>query len=313
VGFLGPPWGVVSASNSLVGSHPNDQIGSGGITAPFALNSPNWCYGAGAVTNFSFGPIIGVVSAANSTVGAESAEPVIAVQQLDLTNIPSGGARDFGTVTAGSQSALSFVIKNNGTDDLLLNGMRNVLVTGSDAPWFSVGAQPPSLLVAGDSTTFTITFTAAGEGVRTAALVISSNDSTRSPYQIALSGTAQSQISSWRQTYFGSASSSGAGADANDYDHDGIANLLEFAFGLNPVQNSSRLLPGPNLTGGNFVYTFTQPSGVTGVTYGAEWSSSLTSNSWQPVTDTGTSPQHVFSVPINAKKQIFMRLTVTPK
>ncbi|MBK8038934.1 MAG: hypothetical protein IPK22_17655 [Verrucomicrobiaceae bacterium] len=38
----------------------------------------------------------------------------------------------------------------------------------------------------------------------------------------------------WRQTYFSSVLNSGNGADTADFDGDGIANLLEFAFGTHP-------------------------------------------------------------------------------
>ena len=50
--------------------------------------------------------------------------------------------------------------------------------------------------------------------------------------------TSQQQISvtytptalqAWRQTYFGSPDNTGDGADLNEFDHDGIVNLLEFA------------------------------------------------------------------------------------
>jgi hypothetical protein len=70
--------GVVSTANSLVGSKPGDQVGSGDGRAltngNYAIASPNWTNGsatnAGAVTwaNGSTG-LVGVVSAANSLVG----------------------------------------------------------------------------------------------------------------------------------------------------------------------------------------------------------------------------------------------------
>ena len=74
--------GVVSSSNSLVGSSPGDNVGSGGITVLFdgnnyVVSSPNWNDGAGAVTlgNDSTG-IAGEVSASNSLVGAASGDHV---------------------------------------------------------------------------------------------------------------------------------------------------------------------------------------------------------------------------------------------
>ena len=42
-------------------------------------------------------------------------------------------------------------------------------------------------------------------------------------------------IQEWRRTYFGSQENTGDGADTNDYDHDGIPNLLEYAFDTDPL------------------------------------------------------------------------------
>jgi hypothetical protein len=69
------------------------------------------------------------------------------------------------------------------------------------------------------------------------------------------------------------------------------------------------MLPQPQRSGENFVISFTQPAGGSGVTYGAEWSQTL--GDWEDVPDTGISPQHTFSVPIGTKTQLYMRLRVT--
>jgi hypothetical protein len=39
----------------------------------------------------------------------------------------------------------------------------------------------------------------------------------------------------WRQTYFGATSNTGAGADLNDADRDGLVNLVEFATHGDPL------------------------------------------------------------------------------
>ncbi|MEQ8960263.1 MAG: hypothetical protein RLP02_20460, partial [Coleofasciculus sp. C2-GNP5-27] len=77
--------GEVSVANSLVGSSPNDQVGSRGVTAlsngNYVVSSPNWDNGgvtnAGAVTWVDGGTsITGVVSAANSLVGSNASDQV---------------------------------------------------------------------------------------------------------------------------------------------------------------------------------------------------------------------------------------------
>ena len=58
-----------------------------------------------------------------------------------------------------------------------------------------------------------------------------------------------------------------------------------------------------------FVIGFTRPEGVSGVTYGAEWSTTMQEGSWTALTDTGAAPQHVFRAP--AAPGLFVRLRVT--
>ena len=112
--------GVVSATNSLVGSKTNDYVGSGGVTAlsnsNFVVPSPNWANGAateaGAVTwGSGTTGIKGVVSAANSLVGSKTGDQVGSGEVTVLTNgnfvVPSpnwanGAATDAGAVTWGN-------------------------------------------------------------------------------------------------------------------------------------------------------------------------------------------------------------------
>jgi hypothetical protein len=118
-----------------------------------------------------------------------------------------------------------------------------------------------------------------------------------------------SAIETWRQTNFGTTANSGDAADDFDFDKDGLVNLIEFALGLNPKQNSAHLVPHGQIVGGNFTISFAQPAGVSGITYGAETSTTLQAGSWTPVTDTGSAGQHVFSIPVADKG--FLRLKVT--
>ncbi len=118
-------------------------------------------------------------------------------------------------------------------------------------------------------------------------------------------------IEAWRQAHFGSPANSGDGADDNDFDGDGIENLLEFAFGLDPMRNSAGGLPAPGRVGADFVVSFAQPEGVGGITYGAEWSTTLLPGSWTAITDTGSGGQHTFSVPAAGNPRLFIRHRVT--
>ncbi len=119
-----------------------------------------------------------------------------------------------------------------------------------------------------------------------------------------------SSIETWRQTHFGTTQNTGNAADTFDFDNDRLVNLVEFAFGLDPKQGSSLQLPQWQLQGGNFLIAFAQPAGVDGVIYGAEWSESMSADSWTSLTDTGIAGQHAFSVPVAGHNKLLVRLTV---
>lgn len=118
-------------------------------------------------------------------------------------------------------------------------------------------------------------------------------------------------LEGWRQAYFGSGDNSGDGADSNDFDHDGIPNLVEYAFGLDPQECSSGHLPAALKSASDFYFSFTPPAGIHDIVYGAEWSPSLLADSWTPVADSGVSPGRIFSVPMGGKPSLYLRLKVT--
>ena len=134
-------------------------------------------------------------------------------------------------------------------------------------------------------------------------------------YTLEITGPGRPQadtaLENWRLTWFGNNANSGNGADGNDFDIDGISNFREFAFGLNPTRASTGLEPRMQKSEANHTVTFTQPDGVAGVTYGAEWSTTLLPAAWTAIPDTGVAPQHTFSLPVGAHPRLFLRLKVT--
>ena len=119
-----------------------------------------------------------------------------------------------------------------------------------------------------------------------------------------------SSLENWRLEHFGSTENSGDGADINDFDRDGLINLIEFAFGSDPKASSTGQLPSPHRVGDQWVIDFTQPPAVSGITYGAEWSASLLPDSWNPIPDTAVAPQHTFSIPDDSAPALYFRLKV---
>jgi hypothetical protein len=118
-----------------------------------------------------------------------------------------------------------------------------------------------------------------------------------------------SAIETWRLTHFGTGANAGDAANNFDFDHDGIVNLIEFAFGLDPLSSDSVMFTLPQKIGTNFGITLTQPSGVSGITYAAESSSTLAEGSWEPVPNTGTASQIEFIFP--PAPGSFMRLIIS--
>jgi N-acetylneuraminic acid mutarotase len=129
--------------------------------------------------------------------------------------------------------------------------------------------------------------------------------------ELYTTGSDLTALEAWRMTNFGNSANIGDGADLYDYDKDGIVNLMEYAFGLNPKENSAGQLPSWQKSGNNYVISFTQPDTVGGITYGAEWSTTLQAGDWHAIKDTGTAPQHAFSVSADGKPKLFLRLNVS--
>lgn len=100
------------------------------------------------------------------------------------------------------------------------------------------------------------------------------------------------------------------GGPAADDNRNGVSNGAEFAFGLDSnAVHSPSALPRATIAGGTLSAAFTQPDGVTGVTYGAQWSADLVN--WFPITDTGVSPAHAFSVSTGTASRAFFRLRLS--
>lgn len=129
-----------------------------------------------------------------------------------------------------------------------------------------------------------------------------------------VTGTGLTALENWRQTFYGTASNTGNAADTADPYHTGVPNLAVFAV-LGPNQDPAKVvvsfLPQPQRIGTNYVLMFSQPAGVSGVTYGAEWCADLAVGNWTPMADTGSGTMHTFSVPVGTGDLMFFRLRVS--
>ena len=102
-------------------------------------------------------------------------------------DIADGGTKDFGTVAVGLTADLVFIISNTGGADL--TGL-TITIDGTNGSEFTVTAAPTAPVTGPTgSTTFTVRFTPASSGAKTAAIHISNNDSDENPYDITLTGS----------------------------------------------------------------------------------------------------------------------------
>lgn len=129
--------------------------------------------------------------------------------------------------------------------------------------------------------------------------------------------TVLAPIDTWRQTQFGTTSTSGIYADTADKDNDGLANLLEYACATNP--NTSSLTPhSTQRNATNLEYLYTKNKAATDVTFTVEWSDDFTTWSTAGVTqalvpgsDNGVTQQWKAIMPAGASGRRFVHLKVT--
>jgi hypothetical protein len=148
--------GTVSATNSLVGSTANDQVGSGvisGVTAlsngNYVVDSPSWHKGAGAVTwGSGTAGVRGTVSAANSLVGSTANGSVGSGLNGGVTALSNGnyvvsssdwnngaGAVTWGSGTAGVSGNISTM--NSAIGSAANSGLRAVVVDNVNGTFFA--------------------------------------------------------------------------------------------------------------------------------------------------------------------------------
>lgn len=108
------------------------------------------------------------------------------VDIIDGDNTPStDDFTDFGSVNVNTGFQRIFTIQNTGTSTL---NITSISVTGANAAEFVVSGAPASV-TAGNSSTFTVTFTPTTSGTRSAVIHVNNDDSDESDYDFAVQGT----------------------------------------------------------------------------------------------------------------------------
>jgi autotransporter-associated beta strand protein len=250
---LGTPAVVISGTDAddfTVTAGPTGPVAAGStttLTVQFAPSAEGERSAVLTINNDDSNESSYVINLTGSGTITNTGAPEIVVEQPAETEIVSNGSQDFGTVALGSDTSLTFTIRNSGTAELSLTGNSLVAISGADAADFTVTTAPSASVAAAGTTTFVVTFAPSAAGERNATLTIESNDSDEGSYVINLTGTGQSAFDAW---------SGGAAFDA-DANGDGVSNGLAWILGAaDPSTDARSLLPTVSTTATNMVFTF---------------------------------------------------------
>ena len=104
----------------------------------------------------------------------------------------------------------------------------------------------------------------------------------------------------------------GAGKEFEDFDHDGIIDLIEYALGLDPkVPNGTDALLNTTLTGSLLELDFTRPTTIRGVTYKVRASTDLVNWTPLPLTlESATETDETWKAMLSDLPPVFLRVDV---
>ena len=164
-------------------------------------------------------------------------------------------------------------------------------------------------------------------GSQTVTITATDSAGASSQFSFGLEIESISPAQNWRRLHFGGTTDQGDAADSADPDRDGLSNLLEFAFGLDPKtaseRNSTRAGKGSGIgaaDGANAlraIFTRRKDYEAAGLVYTVEFTTDL--KTWQPSTAVPTlESEHAdlqqVSVPFpsqtDADRFCFFRVTV---
>ena len=195
----------------------------------------------------------------------------------------------------------------------------NLTLTASSS---NTNLVPNANIVLGGSGAFrTVQVTPAAyqSGTAVITLVVNNNQPTANTATNSFLATfLTTAAGSWRQQFFGSTANTGSAADNADPDGDGIVNVLERFFNLNPlVGDPATVLPVGAMAGTNFSLAYTRNLTATDLLFQVQWSPNLAGWGTNNITDTpvstnGNNELRQGRIPANTSSPLFLRLQVTP-
>ncbi len=241
------------------------------------------------------------------------------VELVDGVSSFAFGSADVGV---GSATTRTFTIRNDGLLELTALSLS---ITGAAAADFSATALTSTPVAVGGTTTFTVSFTPAAVGSRSATLHIASNDYNEASFDFELTGAGLTNLDAWRIQHFGFSLPPfdpflfGDYEDHQDPDRDGMTNLMEFATGAHPVQNSTPTQSLSQSTGGQLIYTYQRSKDAVtdGVIFTVQHNATLDSAGWSStgitetiLSDNGTIQVIEATIPAPTGSACFTRLRV---
>jgi hypothetical protein len=194
----------------------------------------------------------------------------------------------------------------------------------SPTPWLRFDDNA-GFVSASASNPVNVSFNPAGlaYGNYSATILVQTTDANHPLFSLPVS-LAVTPIATWRQTYFGTAQNSGIAANNADPANDGIANIVAYAFGLDPLKSNPD--PISAARAGDFLaVSFTRPHPAPpDISYLAQVTSNLVSGPWssgpaytsQTVTNNGNGTETVTVTdldPVNLTDCQFLQILIAPQ
>ncbi len=188
----------------------------------------------------------------------------------------------------GSQTTTSYVIRNFGKQPLSISGVQ---ITGVHLADFTVSTSPAVMVAPGTTTSLAVRFAPSSLGSRSAILQIVSNDGDETSFDVALTGTGITTLEAFDAWLPATLPDRAAQGTPH---HDGIANLLKYAFNLDANAPDHRVMApggtsglpviGRQQAGASTVFRFEFMRRIgSGLDYIPEKNSTLNSGGWAPL------------------------------
>ena len=127
-------------------------------------------------------------------------------------------------------------------------------------------------------------------------------------YQVI--GRPQLPVEVWREKFFGSPLPQEQSSNGKDPDRDGMSNLMERAFGLNPIKADQEQLPAWQKGEDGFTLEFLRNRLNENFSIEALWSETLEAGEWSPLSDSGDALDFRFTLPQTPSGRAFGRFRV---